>query len=506
MKGGENLNWFDRAISFLSPSWAYKRTMYREAQRGYYDSAGTGRLNSSWTTHNSKAEQTDQPYRDIIRARSRDLERNSDIAEAIIAPFERNVVGTGIRLQSKILDASGKEDEKLNTQVEELFKEWCKARNCDVSGQQSFIEMQQMAIRRLKIDGGVIFIKIYNNVGPVPLSLQVLEVDDIDTSVNENPGYNKRVVHGIEYDEYNKPTAYYFKKYTPDGYYVGKNIKIEADRVIFLWQKTRPSQIREISPMAKTISRVKDSNEYIEAVSVKERVLACLSVFITKSGNNGPGRGVTQEDKSSYNQQTLSPGMIHYLNPGESINAVSPSGQSSNARDFIGIQQRLAGAGQGLSYEAISRDMSQVNYSSARQGMLEDQRTYSMLQQFLIEHFCQEVYTDFFISAVLSKKIIVKNFWDNKQQYLRHEWIQPGWSWIDPLKEVNANKFALETGQETLANICASKGMDWRDVMSQRAKEKEFAKELGLDLVEGVKNSAKETSTSNGNTAGKTNS
>ncbi|WP_026486692.1 phage portal protein [Caldanaerobius polysaccharolyticus] len=477
------MNWLDKAISVFSPAWAYRRVAWRNALRGFYDSGEIDRLNSRWTTINATAEQTDQGQRDIIRARARDLERNSDIAEAIIGAFERNVVGAGIRVQAKVTKDNGEEDDELNQQIENLFNDWCRARNCDVTGQQSFQEMQAMAIRRLIVDGGIIFQKVYTNSGIVPFSLQAREVDELDTSMNSLPRMNgNRIVGGIELDQYNKPVAYWLKQFTPDGFWTGKSERIDAQRIIFLWKKTRPTQIREISPLAKTLPRIRDVNEFVEAVSVKERILACLAVFITKQTPGGLGRNVKVDQQSGYQQRTISPGMIQELQPGESVQAVSPSGQASNAKDFISIQQRLAGSGQGLSYEAISRDMSQVNYSSARQGLLEDQRTYSMWQQFLIEHFCYEVYTEFVISAVLSGKLNIPDFWQNKQKYLKHIWIPPGWSWIDPMKEVSANQVALETGQETLEKICAERGMDWREVLKQRAKEVQMMNELGINI------------------------
>jgi lambda family phage portal protein len=459
------------------------------------------RLNSGWVPFNATAEQTDQGQRDIIRARARDLERNSDLAEGIIGPLERNVVGTGIRLQAKIMNDDGSESEDLNKQIEDLWEEWTRARNCDVTGQQSFYEMQQMAVRRTAVDGGIFFTKAYTNSGPVPLSLQAREVDELDNSRVSFAGMaGNRIVGGIELDKYNKPVAYWFKKFTPDGYWTGESERITAEKVVFLWKKNRPTQIREISPLAKTLPRVRDVNEFIEAVSVKERILACLSVFITKQTPGGVGRGIKVDDKSGYQQKTLTPGMIHELQPGESVNAVNPSGQASNAKDFISIQQRMAGTGQGLSYEAVSRDMSQVNYSSARQGLLEDQRTYMMWQQFLIEHFCREIYTEFVISAVLAGQLNIPDFWQNKKKYLKHTWISPGWSWIDPLKEVTANTKALQSGQDTLANLCAQRGEDWREVLKQRAAEMQMAKELGLNIMGGDKNAQQQAQ--NGNTAG----
>lgn len=495
------MNWIERAIGVISPEWAYKRMAWKQALSRHYDSGGNDRLNSGWNAVNATAQQTDHAQRDIIRARARDLERNSDIAEGIIGPLERNVVGTGIRVQAKVQKTDGTDDDELNQQIEDLWEEWCRARNCDVTGQQTFAEMQRMAIRRMRVDGGILFVKCYTNTGPVPFSLQAREVDELDSSMLSVPGTSKnRVVGGIEFDQYNKPVAYWLKKFTADGYWTGQSERIEANRVIYLWEKHRPSQIREISPMAKTLPRVRDINEFVEAISVKERILACLSVFITKQTPSGLGRGVKVDAQSGMPVRTISPGMIQELQPGETVSTVNPAGQSSNARDFITTQQRLAGAGQGMSYEAVSRDMSQVNYSSARQGLLEDQRTYAILQKFLIEHFCYEVYTEFLISAVLAKQLDIKDFWKNKRRYLKHEWISPGWSWIDPLKEVKANEAALNTGQDTLSRICAERGMDWRDVLKQRAKEAQMAKELGINITGGGATNAEAEQTQNGET------
>jgi len=478
------MNLLDKAISFISPAWGYRRKVWRDALRNFYDAGDMGRLNSGWTPVNATAEQTNQGQRDIIRARARDLERNSDVAESIISAFERTVVRTGIKVQAKVLKANGDEDDRLNEQIEVLWKEWCRPRNCDVTGQQSFIEMQQMAIRRLIVDGGIIFVKAYINKDPVPFALQAREVDELDTSLNRLPGANgNRIVGGIELDKYNRPVAYWLKKFTTDGFWTGESERIPENRVIFLWKKHRPSQIREISRMALTLPRVRDTNEFIEAVSVKERILACLAIFIKKQDPSQVGRSAKVDRQSGYTTKTISPGMIQELHPGDDVTAVVPAGQASNAKEFISTQQRLIGSGQGLSYEAVSRDMSQVNYSSARQGLLEDQKTYKMWQQFLIEHFCQEVYTEFVISAVLAGQLNIPDFWQNKSQYLKHVWIPPGWSWIDPLKEIKAYESALNTGQDTLSRICAERGEDWRDVLRQRAKEYEFAKSLGLEEV-----------------------
>lgn len=470
------MSWIDKAVALISPSAAYKREAWRKAYQELrnYDAGTDERLNAGWRAVNASAQQTDNAYRDVIRARARDLERNSDMSESIIGAFERNVVGTGFKLQAKT------EDEELNSQIEKLWQEWCKPRNCDVTFQQSFDEMCRMAVRRKKIDGGIFFIKRYTQGGVVPFTLQVREVDDLDTmQASKN---NIRIVNGIEYNEYNRPIAYYFKRYDINGYYSGKSERIEANDVIFLWLKKRPSQVREMSEMSPTITRIKDVNSYMEAVSVKERVAACLSVFIKRQSPTpgGIGRTTGKQNNTQYNGKTLSPGMIMELNPGDDVAVVQPPAQGASAADFVRLQQRLTGSGQGISYETIARDMSQVNYSSARQGLLEDAKTYQIEQQYLIDHFLTEVYETFLISAVLSGAIPIKDFWSKKKEYMRYEWTPPGQKWIDPLKEANANRISLETNQTTLAELAAASGHDWKEIVDQRAREIQYMKGKGV--------------------------
>lgn len=484
----KNMNILDRFINFFSPKAGYNRLGWRLGLRNY-DGADQGRLGRNWVPINATGEQTNQQSRDILRTRARDLERNADMAEGIISALIRNIVGTGMTLQAEPYDnKTGTFNEKLSKTFEKDFAKWCKARNCDISGEMSFAQMQEVAVRRLFVDGGILFIKNYTSGGIVPLCLQMREVDDIETSLTSfpKPGQKNRIINGIEVDEFNKPIAYWLKNISPDGYINFKPERIPADRVIYIRKKDRPSEIREISRLARTVNRCRDVNEFVEAISMKERILACLSVFITKPNPAGFGIGRTStivDPQTGNKETTLAPGLIQYLEPGSDVKVVTPNGQSTNSKEFIMSQQRLAGSGQGLSYETTSRDMSQVNYSSARQGLLEDQKTYKMWQNFFIERFHEEVYTSFIISGVLSGLYNIPDFWKNKESYLEHCWIPPGWSWIDPNKEIMAYQKALESNITTLQQICAERGDNWEDVIKQRAKEKLLEKQLLGGLI-----------------------
>ena len=473
------MGFIDKLVAAFSPQAAYKREAYRQAYEMLknYDAGNFDRPNQNWFADNQSAELTDRNYRGEVLARARDLERNSDVMNSIVKTFKRNVVGGGFTIQVKT------ESDELNKTLEHAWKRWCKKQNCDVTGTQSLNQIIRMAVERKKVDGGILFVKRYTKEGFIPFKLQVIEVDELDATVMVPSSQLNKVASGIEFNSWNKPVGYYIKQYDLSGYTIKEPVFVKAKDVIFYYTKRRPSQLREMSDMAPTIPRIRDINEFMMAVSVKERILACLSVFIKKMiPTTGIGRGGSaQTDRQSYDGKTISPGMIKELNAGDEIQVVNPSGQGSDATNFTKVQQRLIGAGQGLSYEATSRDMSESTYSSARQGMIEDELTYKEEKELLLE-VLDEIYETFVISAVLSGAVAIPDFWENKDSYLAHEWTQEPKPWIDPQKESSATKTALQTGQKTFKQIAAENGHDWRDQINDMAEVIEYGKQKGLDM------------------------
>lgn len=484
----------EKAISFFSPKVACEREAWRreleEIKRGY-DAGSFGRLNRGWRAHNQSAELEDRYDRDVVRARARDLERNSDMARSIIRAYRRNVVGRGFEMQART------EDETLNSRLEEIWKEWCKARNCDVTAQQSFNQILRMAVQRKKVDGGILLKKCYTDGGILPFKLQALEVDELDDSIIVPKNVGNKVVGGVEYNAYNRPVGYWIRQYSIDGLSMNQAEYFEAKDIIFYFEKERPSQLREMSDMAATITRIRDTNEFITAVAVKERIAACFAIVVKRMKEflgGGIGRSMAAgsgEERKDYSGKQITPGMIMELNQGDEAQVVDPGNSGNDANAHLKMQVRLMGAGQGLSYEAVSRDMSETNYSSARQGSIEDELTFVEEIEPLMEQLMDEVYETFVISAVLAGLVNIKDFWRNKQKYMRHEWVSSPKKWIDPLKEANANRIAMETGQKTFKQISAEAGRDWRQQIDDMAEVQEYAMSRGVELKGGAKNEPK---------------
>ena len=468
-------------IAAVSPRWAYEREAWRQSYQvlRHYDAAGQGRISGHWAAINESAETTDRYSRDIIRARARDLERNSDILQSVILAYDRNVVGKGYTLRA------GTGDSTLDRRLEELWQQWCEAKNCDVTGEQSFTELLRMAEERKKVDGGILFLFRHTAGGLVPFKLQAIDVDELDTSRTQPRRKGNRVVGGVEYNSWRRPQGYWIQQYDIEGWRQLESVYIDAKDAFFLKSKRRPSQLREMSDLTHTLTRIRDVNEYINAVSVKERIAACMAVFIRKAlPSGGFGRSAIQtgdNGRIDYAGKKLTPGMMMELNPGDSVDAVNPGSAATDAASFLRTQQALVGAGQGLSYEAVSRDMKGSTYSSARQNAVEDEYTYAADIE-LLQRMMSEIYEQFVISCVLAGRIAPAGFWENKKKYMAHSWVKAPKKWIDPAKEAGAGQTALQSGQKTYQDVCAERGKDWRQAIEETAEVLAYGREHGVDM------------------------
>ena len=242
----------EKAIAAISPQWACSRAFYAESLRAY-EAGEVTRFNDGWVPINEDTENADKPQRDLIKARARYLERNSDIAGAAVGGIVRNVVGTGIKPQAR----TG--DEALNRRIEALWREWTAAENCDITGQQNFEELQAMLLRRKIVDGEILIKKVVTRKGRHPLKLQVIKSDLLSSFLMYAPKTSNIIRSGIELNAHLRPLAYWIDRKSADGYVEYNPDRVPAEQIIHLWTRSQPDQIRGISDLAPIIKRLKDT-------------------------------------------------------------------------------------------------------------------------------------------------------------------------------------------------------------------------------------------------------
>lgn len=469
------MNIIDKVIGWVSPQRAYERKAYRDALR-QYDAASMDRLSSDWQPAYGTAEQLATGSRDIIRGRARAAEMNSDLAESAVIALLRNVIGAGIIPQAKVRNRNGKLNNDLNKKIEKAWAKWAEPENADIRGISNFYELQEMALRRMVYDGEILVNKTSQGTY-LPLSIQLIEAENIG-AVSITHGKNN-IINGVEVTEHGRPVAYHVSQTDPMGLRSFDTVRLTTDQAFLLFKPKRPSQIRGISLLALVLRRIHDIDEYMDADLIAARVAACFSVFVT-SQNSARQTGILPRDKKGRPNITMAPGMVRHLSPGESIEFADPKRNAGTASEYSATQTRRIASGLGMSADIVARNIS-GNFSAARQNLLEDQKTFRQVQKFVITHFCMPIWKAF-IDALYLAGELPSDYLANKDKYQEVAWLAPGWSWIDPVKEVNANKEAIKSGLTTLEDVCASSGRDWEEVLEQRKLEQDRAKELGVLL------------------------
>ena len=115
---------------------------------------------------------------------------------------------------------------------------------------------------------------------------------------------------------------------------------------------------------------------------------------------------------------------------------------------------------------------------------MEAWRFFSGRRQWLTTYWAKPVY-ELWLEEVIAKKLVeAPNFYQNKAAWTRAKWIGAGRGWIDPVKEAEASRIRMENNLSTLEEECAAQGLDWEEVLEQKAREKAKIDELGLSSSE----------------------
>jgi lambda family phage portal protein len=141
---------------------------------------------------------------------------------------------------------------------------------------------------------------------------------------------------------------------------------------------------------------------------------------------------------------------------------------------------RAVAAGVGVSFESISKNFSESNYSSSRLSLLEERDTYRVLQRYMIENFHQQVFEQWLDMAVLSGALSLPGYESNPDRYRASRWVPRSWEWVDPQREVDAYKTAVRCGFKTLGQVIAEQGGDLDDVLVARQAELAMLDEMDI--------------------------
>lgn len=439
-------NFFERAISTISPKWAADRQRYRllnaylEQQERRYNAAASGRRTDGWQAYGTSANGELSNALHKLRDRSRDLARNNPYARRAMKTIATNTVGSGIRPKVK---AEG----RILKRVSKEWEEWAETTECDFDGQHNIYGLQRLVMRSVAESGEAIVRK--RRGGKYGIQLQVVEADFIDTSKTmqqlTDGGY---IIQGVEFNANGKRVAYWMFDHHPgDSFtYNVTSSRIPVSEFAHIYFVERPGQVRGTPQGVSAMMRMYDLDEYEDAALMGKKVAACFAAFVTTTGD-GMISGSKQQEKA----ERVEPGMIEYLAPGQTVTFGAPP-SSDGYGEYTTAMLRSIAAGNDVTYEQLTGDYSNVNFSSARMAWIEFHRSVQEWQdQMMIPMFCQRTWA-WFNDALIMNAIV--------SSPVPATWTTPRREMIDPVKEGAALNDAVRSGFISWAEAVRAQGYD----------------------------------------------
>ncbi len=455
----------DRFVGYLSPERGLNRMRARATiQRALtFEGASKGRRTKNWKPSNDSINAGIVDSLPTLRARSRDLTRNNAWAAGAIDSIVAETIGAGIIPQAR------DQDETFAKRVDNLWKAWGDETVCDADNLLDFYGIQALAMKTIAEAGSVLIRRRTRRLTdgfPLPLQLQVLEPEYLDTSKDTFGALSSSgttVMGGVEFDRIGRRRGYWIFKEHPSSRLslrAQESVFVPASEILHIFRVDRAGQVDGYPWVAPVIITLRDLDDFEDHERVRQKVAACMTAFRTQQDPLEDQAALTQAQREELAH--LEPGAVEVLGPGENMVFSTPPA-SNGYGVFVPWQLRAIARAFGVTYEACTGDFSQVNFSSGRMGRLQMNRNIQRWQQqIIIPRLCKTVWAWAMDAAMIAGLL---------PRPCGAVWSVPKVEMIDPAKETAAIKEKIRAGISTLSEEIRQSGRDPADVFDERQKD-----------------------------------
>lgn len=438
------MDWFENVIASVAPRYAVQRSIARVQRRRLAEietrsgSRRTRRGDSASFGINTGDPDDARPKRFLDRATILRLAYENPYGKKAINALINNAIGWGITGAPKGPKALTK-----------LWLDWVKV--SDYRGRLDFYGQQELKTKHMFREGEAFIVRHYvRNAAVLPLRLQVLDAGMLATDK-----YADNIEDGIQYDDDGNVEGYWFHRSRRSYRRNRPAVFYPADDVIHLFIQEEAGQKRGQSVFEPVVGKLGDIDETLEADLVRRKIESCFAGFRTLNWEDGdPPIGLNREPGEGDNppSEEFVPGMITTLLPGEDIKFADPK-PAGGLGDAVKIQLLATAAGIGVTYEQLTGDLSNVNFSSYRAGALEFDTFISRVQWLTLiptsldriwAWFCQAAY-EFGKTARPSYEI---------------RWAPPPRKSIDRKGDAEADILEMQAGLENRRSLLGARGVD----------------------------------------------
>lgn len=457
----------DRVIGYVSPNAALNRCVARDMLSSYRGAVPTRLSNtfpgSTSATNTRAPSPSDQRG---LRDRARHLERTNPIAAGVLDRCVENVIGTGIQIEPTT------ESDEFNKAASDWWETW--KLSCDVRGLLHFDAYQRMMFRSFLRDGDIGTVLV--DAGGTG-KLQPIEGDYLKSPAGKYQG--GLTVDGVELNRAGGIRRFWVS--SVDEKYKETFTPIAANDFVYLSNVERFTDIRGTSNFKQTFELFDQIAGYFESTVIASRIAAMFALLIKKTNPGGAfGRNAWGTNGNGDAQRIVSmePGSIKYLGIDEDVTQVRPEHPNQSFPEAIAAFVRPVGLKFGLPLEELLLDYSRANYTVSRAIKMKIQRVADIWQQDFSSRFVSRVYQWAISKALNAGEITVaapENYW-------KHEWIPQPLPLVDPNKEIEADRLAVELGVEARSHVARGRGYRFKDLCERNEMDVALLNEHGLPV------------------------
>lgn len=477
------------------------RAIARQMRTRSFDVTASSELLSDWNSIEESINSDLRGNLSQIRSRARNLAKNNDHVVRFLGLVRTNVVGpNGFKLQMDIKELVRGDkgeyvwepDNLANTLIETAWQDWASIPECSVNGRLTFralcIQIMEYVVR----DGEALVRMIRDKSAPYGSRLQVIDPEALDETYNEKLPNGNLVIMGVEVDKLKRPIAYHLREETPEAMLYGtiaystNRRAIPADEIIHVFDQKFEAQTRGIPWMVQSMVRLRMLHGYEIASVVNARAGANKHAVYSRTLDAQGELPFTGKADDESMLLESAPGESVKLPAGWQLQAYDPAFPNGEHADFVKSILRSIASGLGVNYNLLGNDLQGVNYTSLRAGALDERETWMLVQNWFAEQFLRPVFSWWLENALLLSKITYTGGSalpvEKLEKFTKPIWIGRRWDWVDPLKDMEAIRVALQLGYTSLARELAARGEDVEETFGEIKRVKELAAKYGIDL------------------------
>jgi lambda family phage portal protein len=468
-----------------------------------FQAAATDRLLAGWKYDGGFTPAEISAHLEPIRARSRQMAKDSPHFKRWLALRAINIVGEGFALKSTPHDgAPGSKNYTLD-QAAAKFIEWhwwrfCTHRDpqtgatwCDYTGRKTDAEIDRLNVKTWARDGEYFIHVVSTPANPYGIAWRILRPDWCDHTYNVEQMANGNVVHcGVEMIEASrKPVAYYFHTVPRNAYYSNSRgqplVRIPATEIIHGFTQYDEDQPRGIPEGHASLVKLKmiDELDRAELTAARDDACSVRSYEADREASMEGFKDLTLEENDTLAQalvQEKEPGQSQILPPGWKEKINTPQHPNSEHGPFKDGMLRDVSGGFGVEHSNFTNNWTGVSFSSVRVGTISERDGFITDQNDFASQ-CKArqfgLWMQSFLSLSVSGQLPVAKI----DKFMEHQFRGRRWMWVDPMKDMNAAKMAVENHWKTDTDVAADLGTDYDENLETAKREKASRKSAGVD-------------------------